>query len=333
MRASRSGHEEGSVFPLFLVALLVVFTSAVVLLHLGRAGDLRTRAQSAADAAALGAVAEIRGRALLTFATYYTPFAVYDETKTAAAADDYARSNGAEVTHIDYGGLFGHTVTVDVRTTGVIGTIQRFKALSGGHGTAQAIATVDFPNCFPATVKSKRHKPPRLIGSWCNGEFIPYGADVSRLLHLFRIHLVPKAPPKLGLTGPSSLSVGPQVHVNGPAINLCAKVAQEAGFSGRSLVVAVAIAMAESSCNPTATNANSNSSVDYGLWQINTVHGLPVSCLFDPLCNAKAAYDISSGGTNFYPWCTYDYPACGGAGQGAYRQYLGAAQEAVGRLG
>lgn len=328
MLKTRSGHEEGAVFPVFLVAIVVVFAMAVVLLHVGRAGDLRTRAQTAADAAALGAVAEIRDEALQSIVQAFLPYATYNPFLTPDAAREYASNNGAAVSSIDYAGFLGHTVTVHVKTKDTVGGI--FKSFTGGRGTAKAIATVDFPNCTLVFGPWRhKHRPPPLLGTSCDGFFVPIGARPSAFIRLFRVHLVAKAPPKFPLyTGPVG---GGPVNV-GPSINLCAKVASQAGFTGQSLIVAVAIAMAESSCNPNATNANSNGSVDYGLWQINTVHGIPTSCLFDPLCNAQQAYRISSGGTNFYPWCTYEPPACGGAAHGQYRQYLSAAEAAVARL-
>lgn len=54
------------------------------------------------------------------------------------------------------------------------------------------------------------------------------------------------------------------------------------------------IAMGESSGNPRAVNHNSDGSTDYGLWQINSVHGYSPSKLFDPLYNARAAAEVLS---------------------------------------
>ena len=133
----------------------------------------------------------------------------------------------------------------------------------------------------------------------------------------------------LGAPGPG----GPVVGDPGSA-KLCATAARAAGFSGKALVTITAIGMAESSCRPTATNTNTNGSTDYGLFQVNKpVHPEPVECLMNPSCNAKAAYRISAGGSNFYPWCTYEAPACGGNGNGTYRQYLPLAEKTVKSLG
>lgn len=101
-------------------------------------------------------------------------------------------------------------------------------------------------------------------------------------------------------------------------------VASAAGFSGNALDVAVAIAHAESGFNPSAKGYNKDAagnvtSVDRGLWQINSHYHSEVSdaCAFDPSCCAKAAYTISNGGTDWTPWSTYN--------SGAYKQYLGEA--------
>lgn len=99
--------------------------------------------------------------------------------------------------------------------------------------------------------------------------------------------------------------------------------AQQAGFRGNALTTAIAIAMAESGGNTTATNHNTNGTTDYGLWQINSVHSQysPALLLNNPLYNAQAAYTLSSNGSNWQPWTTYN--------TGAYRQYLPQAQAAT----
>ena len=98
-----------------------------------------------------------------------------------------------------------------------------------------------------------------------------------------------------------------------------AQVAYDAGFRGESLLAIVAIAGRESSYSPVVhgtASSQSKISGDRGLWQINYVHddnlvaaGIISSNtpegkkeLFDPLTNAKAAFFLSSNGTNFSPW-------------------------------
>lgn len=100
--------------------------------------------------------------------------------------------------------------------------------------------------------------------------------------------------------------------------------ARLAGFKGDALKTMVAIAIAESGGNPWCHNPNPPDD-SYGLWQINMIGGLGPDRrkrfgitnnneLYDPLVNAKAAYELSGGGQNFKPWTTYT--------SGAYRKYL-----------
>ncbi|WP_163509110.1 transglycosylase SLT domain-containing protein [Fodinicola acaciae] len=122
-----------------------------------------------------------------------------------------------------------------------------------------------------------------------------------------------------GLSAPAYAATG---------ADLCAQVGLNAGFPRDRLVTAVAVALAESRCNPLAKSPpNHNGTIDRGLWQINSGAHPEVSdaCAYDAQCNANAAYRISSGGTNWQPWSTYN--------NGAYRAYLSEAQAAVDRLG
>lgn len=80
-----------------------------------------------------------------------------------------------------------------------------------------------------------------------------------------------------------------------------------AGYQGKGLTWAVAVSLAENqSGSTTAQNHNSDGSTDTGLWQINSVHRqYSAAQMMDPLQNAKAAYAISNGGTNWKPWATF----------------------------
>jgi len=91
------------------------------------------------------------------------------------------------------------------------------------------------------------------------------------------------------------------------------QLAANAGFPDPN--VAAAIAMAESGGNPNATNIVTNPlpgngpERSFGLWQINTLAhpNYNESQLLDPAYNASAAFSVSSGGTNFHPWSTYNH--------------------------
>lgn len=74
-----------------------------------------------------------------------------------------------------------------------------------------------------------------------------------------------------------------------------ARAAAAAGFPDKELVTAVAVAIAESSLNETATHRNANGSIDYGLWQINSVHGYPELSngqWKNPTVNAQLAHQV-----------------------------------------
>jgi len=101
-----------------------------------------------------------------------------------------------------------------------------------------------------------------------------------------------------------------------------------AGFTGQSLVTAYGIAKAESGGRANAFNPKGMDE-SYGLFQINMENKDPRNpnmgtkrnaaylkkyanigykgpqSLYDPAINAKIAYDMSKGGTNFQPWTTY----------------------------
>jgi hypothetical protein len=102
-----------------------------------------------------------------------------------------------------------------------------------------------------------------------------------------------------------------------------AGVAQQAGFSGNDLTTAVAVALAESGGNPNATHSNTNGSIDYGLWQINSVHSslLQSGTWSTPSDNARMAYSVWQG-SGWKAWTTYT--------SGAYLTNMGRAALASG---
>lgn len=91
------------------------------------------------------------------------------------------------------------------------------------------------------------------------------------------------------------------------------RYARGAGFSGSPEYWADAIAEAESSGDPQAYNPETAANTpagqgSYGLWQIyRYAHPqYSVAQLLTPAGNASAAYAVSSQGTNFTPWTTYN---------------------------
>lgn len=80
-----------------------------------------------------------------------------------------------------------------------------------------------------------------------------------------------------------------------------------AGGNPSHAFMAAEIATAESSGQQYATLADGNGTTDEGYWQINTSHGDLAT--YDPYGNARAAVIISSNGTNWTPWVTFDHGA------------------------
>jgi hypothetical protein len=87
-------------------------------------------------------------------------------------------------------------------------------------------------------------------------------------------------------------------------------LARSIGFPDPNL--AAAVALAESSGNPNAMNVNRNGTIDRGLWMINSIWG--ALSTFDPVANARAAFQISQGGLNWNPWVAFT--------TGRHRQFL-----------
>lgn len=106
-----------------------------------------------------------------------------------------------------------------------------------------------------------------------------------------------------------------------------AVLAQNAGFQGPNVVIAVAIALAESGGNAKAYNPETAAGAaanmgSYGLWQIYlTAHPeYQNSNLYDPQTNANAAFAVYSA-SGFSAWSTFN--------SGAYEAHLSSAQNAV----
>jgi hypothetical protein len=108
--------------------------------------------------------------------------------------------------------------------------------------------------------------------------------------------------------------------------------ARRAGFTPSEARVATAIALAESGGHPRAHNPTPPDN-SYGLWQINMLGSLGPgrrgrfglhsnSDLYDPGTNARAAYEISGGGSTWRPWTTYT--------RGSYLRFLSPADQGRG---
>lgn len=98
---------------LSLLALTLLFV------RVGSANDMRSQAQTAADAAALAAVSGLRDQAAAQLANDVYPMPRYDEEIAKDRAETYARKNGAVLTDIRASdnnmGRFGNIVRVEIR--------------------------------------------------------------------------------------------------------------------------------------------------------------------------------------------------------------------------
>ena len=105
----------------------------------------------------------------------------------------------------------------------------------------------------------------------------------------------------------SSTSLSPAAVTGASGFYSCGALEElweQAGGSPGEAFMAAEIAMAESGGNPDATDHDSNGTTDVGLFQINSTHG-PLA-VYDPLANAQAAVSISSDGTDWSPWVTFE---------------------------
>lgn len=106
------------------------------------------------------------------------------------------------------------------------------------------------------------------------------------------------------------------------------QIALQAGFPPDAAVNFTAIALAESAGDPHA-RLDTGAEDSRGLWQINIKPGVRPNVwgdLYDPLTNARAAYDVSEGGRNLRPWNTTHHAA----GQPApYEKHLAEARQAA----
>lgn len=104
------------------------------------------------------------------------------------------------------------------------------------------------------------------------------------------------------------------------------QVALQAGFSPDDAVTWTAIALAESGGDPRAHASRGEDS--RGLWQINlNAHTNRWGDLYDPVVNARAAYEVSQGGSTLRPW-SVTHAANAGTPRD-YRTYLDQAQAAA----
>src|SRR3954452_18677541 len=102
------------------------------------------------------------------------------------------------------------------------------------------------------------------------------------------------------------------------------RYARMAGFSPDQAVTMTAVALAESGGESGAHNPHGEDS--RGLWQINAAahRNLAAQNLYDPLVNARAAFEVSGRGRDISPWTTTH-----GVGSARYLSYRTEAETAA----
>lgn len=212
MRRPHRGHEEEGQATLILLFCLVLAITIIsmVIVRIGHADVLRTKAQNAADASALAAAAKIRDRAIVGMTS--TPnVAVQDLSANAsseAAAKEYAHDNKAVLTNYQ-SSPFTSEVTTTVRTQECIDTskpkgsntaekpcIRTDTSKSDSvknrrSATAVSVATVDMPACSQVFRHDSQGRTYTGLSCVVDG-LHKFVSDLSwnQLLQLFKVHLI-----------------------------------------------------------------------------------------------------------------------------------------------
>lgn len=235
--ARRSRGEGGAATTILLVSMCLLLVAGTLALgRIGHANDLRTKAQTGADAAALGALEPLRRRAI-DLALQGIPSDGIGQWMIGGSPDDpaggYARRNGTALAgKVRLSGSLGHTAKVSVRTRDCqlkredeltpqeqadlrmgrnLCTDTSGKRGIGRHGTATAIAAFDPPACvrkFPggAAVPGEGNPEEGSGHMECDGVKIrPNGGGRAQVAKLFKLRLVDKEDP-VPFTGAPSFS-------------------------------------------------------------------------------------------------------------------------------
>ncbi|MFC9972694.1 pilus assembly protein TadG-related protein [Spirillospora sp. NPDC127200] len=127
-RFARARDDAGSTQILMLMAMVTVLAFTVLAIQVAHANDMRTRAQIAADAAAIAALTPLRDKAVDTVRNGMDPgptmglWSVVTDTNAAnplynQIAAQYAERNDAKLARkVEVSGLYGHTMTAAVNT-------------------------------------------------------------------------------------------------------------------------------------------------------------------------------------------------------------------------
>ncbi|WP_026119640.1 pilus assembly protein TadG-related protein [Nocardiopsis ganjiahuensis] len=195
-RQLQGRRDDGQANVLLLFGLTLSLLSLTLLfVRVGAANDMRSQAQTAADAAVLAAVSALRDHAAEQLADGLYPLPRYDEEVAESRAETYAKNNGAVLTDIRASdnsmGRFGNIVRVEIRGA----VCQKELAEDGSRdwndvvcdgeeddsssfeGTAAAIAIIEL------TAGCGRNDD----GITCDGRAV---TDAEEAADLFDVHLI-----------------------------------------------------------------------------------------------------------------------------------------------
>ncbi|WP_078762169.1 pilus assembly protein TadG-related protein [Marinactinospora thermotolerans] len=190
-----SADEQGQASLFLLVGLtLSLLALSLLYVRLGNANDLRSQAQSAADAAALAAVGAIRDEVARDLAEHRIVFhSLHKPAAARTAAEKYARANGAILSEIrasdNNNGQTGNIIRVEIRGANcqreleddrsrhwseILCTGEEDEDTPVNIGNAAAVAEIVMPNCNYTFGEEYQ-----IIGVNCDGTPISYGDFTS----------------------------------------------------------------------------------------------------------------------------------------------------------
>jgi len=133
--------QDGQIVPLLMMIMLSLLAVGLLFFQVGRAAIFSTEAQTAADAAALGAVQDIKAQLTAQVAARGTSeLSVLDPARINAAAERYARKNRGHVVKLDRRGV---DVKVWVDAIAALGKDASRADSEDVHGSARARARID----------------------------------------------------------------------------------------------------------------------------------------------------------------------------------------------
>jgi hypothetical protein len=132
--------QDGQIIPALMMVMLALIVLGMIFFQVGRAAIFSTEAQTAADAAALGAVKNVQAQLTAQVrGSGAADLSLVNSSSVLAAAEAYAQKNGAHVVKLDRQGV---DVKVWVVTNDRLGRGAERLDIKDTHGTARARARV-----------------------------------------------------------------------------------------------------------------------------------------------------------------------------------------------